>query len=134
MIQARIAIPSALPGGLAAEVGTHFGHCDVYTLVDLEAGQITQVSTLPRVPHEQGGCLAAVNHLAQNGVTVLIAGGMGLRPLMGFTQAGVEVYRATGIPSVDAAVKALINGELERFTPAFTCQGGQHHGEHDPQH
>ena len=134
MNQARIAIPSTLPGGLSAELGAHFGHCEVYTLVDLKEGLISQVSTLPCVPHEQGGCLAAVNHLAGNGVTVLIAGGMGLRPLMGFNQAGVEVYRGTGIASVEAAVKALVRGELERFTREFTCQGGQHHGEHEHQH
>ena len=134
MNQTRIAIPSTLPGGLDAGVGAHFGHCEVYTLVDLKEGEITQVSTLPCVPHEQGGCLAAVNHLARNGVTVLIAGGMGMRPLMGFNQAGVEVYRGTGIPSVAAAVKALVHGDLDRFTQEFTCQGGQHHGGHEHQH
>ena len=126
MTQARIAIPSTLPGGLAAEVGGHFGHCDIYTLIDLKDGQITQVGTLPSIPHEQGGCLAAVNHLATHGVTALIAGGMGLRPLMGFQQAGIEVYRGTGAPSVEAAVQALLQGSLERFSQESTCQGGQH--------
>ena len=127
MNQARIAIPSTLPGGLEAEVGAHFGHCDLYTLVDVKEGRIERVGTLPNVPHQQGGCLAPVNHLARNGVTVLIAGGMGLRPLMGFNQAGIEVYRGTENPSVDAAVKALIAGELPRFTREFTCGGGQAH-------
>ena len=126
MNQACIAIPSTLPGGLAAEVGGHFGHCEVYTLVELKDGLITQVRTLPSVPHEQGGCLAAVNHLAAHGVTALIAGGMGLRPLMGFQQAGIEVYQGTGAPSVEAAVKALIHGDLARFSRESTCQGGQH--------
>ena len=32
----RIAIPSVQPGGLDAEVGAHFGHCDLYTLVDVD--------------------------------------------------------------------------------------------------
>jgi len=127
MNQARIAIPSSYPGGLDAEVGAHFGHCDLYTLVDIKEGQIAQVSTLPNVPHQQGGCLAPVNHLAKNGVTVLIAGGMGLRPLMGFNQAGIEVYRGTENPSVHIAVKALIDGQLERFTRDHTCGGGQQH-------
>ncbi len=126
MNSARIAIPSTLPGGLEAGVGAHFGHCDLYTVVDVKEGQIAQVSTLPNVPHQQGGCLAPVNYLAQNGVTVLIAGGMGLRPLMGFNQAGIEVYHGAEAHSVDAAVKSLICGDLQRFTREHTCGGGQH--------
>ncbi len=129
MNAARIAIPSTLPGGLEANVGAHFGHCDLYTVVDIKEGRITGVSTLPNVPHQQGGCLAPVNHLAQNGVTVLIAGGMGMRPLMGFNQAGIEVFRGTEAPSVDAAVQAFIRGDLPCFTRDHTCGGGQHHGE-----
>ena len=123
MTKVRIAIPSTQPGGLQAEVGAHFGHCECYTVVDLEAGLITQVSALPSVPHEQGGCLAPVNYLAQNGVTALISGGMGLRPLMGFNQAGIDVFRGTDSANVEAAVKAFIKGELQAFTREFTCGG-----------
>ena len=134
MNEARIAIPSSHPGGLAAEVGAHFGHCDLYTLVDLKEGLITRVDTLPSIPHVQGGCLAAVDHLAAHGVTALIAGGMGLRPLMGFNQASIEVYRGGANPTVESAVKALIAGDLERFTREFTCGGGSHHAGHEHQH
>jgi len=127
MNEARIAIPSTLPGGLEAGIGAHFGHCDIYTVVDIKAGQVTQVSTLPNVPHQQGGCLAPVNHLAKNGVNALIAGGMGLRPLMGFNQAGIEVYHGAQAPSVGAAVNALIEGKLSRFSRENTCGGGHQH-------
>lgn len=126
MNQARIAIPSSAPGGLNATVGAHFGHCELYTVVDIKNGAVAEVSTLPNVPHQQGGCLAPVNHLARHGVTVLIAGGMGLRPLMGFNQAGIEVFRGSDAPSVEAAVQALLHGELAQFTREFTCGGHQH--------
>jgi predicted Fe-Mo cluster-binding NifX family protein len=129
MNESRIAIPSDLPGGLETAVGAHFGHCDVYTVVDIKEGQITEVSSLPNIPHQQGGCLMAVNHLAQNGVTVLIAGGMGLRPLMGFNQAGIDVFRGTESPTVDAAVQAFLRGDLPKFARESTCGGGHHHGE-----
>ena len=49
---------------------------------------------IPSCAHEHGGCLAPVNYLADRGVTVLLAGGMGMRPLMGFLQEGVDVYYA----------------------------------------
>ena len=123
-----IAIPSELPGGLESRIGAHFGHCDIYTLVRVANGQVEEVSTLPNVPHVQGGCMAPVNYLADNGVTVLVAGGMGMRPLMGFNQVGIEVFRGVAHPSVGAAVDAFLKGELPRFTREFTCGGGQHHG------
>ncbi len=119
-----IGIPSSQPGGLEAPFGAHFGHCDLYTLVDVENGEIKEVRTLPSVPHQQGGCLAPVQYLADNGVTVLLAGGMGMRPLMGFNQMGIDVFYAGNAPSVGAAVDAFLAGQLQKFTQEFTCGGG----------
>ena len=124
MNQARIAIPSSYPGGLDAGIEAHFGHCDLYTVVDIHEGQIAKVGTLPNVPHQQGGCLAPVNHLAKHGVTVLIAGGMGMRPLMGFQQVGIQVFHGGGAPSVGHALQALLAGALPAFGTEFTCGGG----------
>ncbi|HAY21351.1 MAG TPA: dinitrogenase iron-molybdenum cofactor biosynthesis protein, partial [Desulfobacterales bacterium] len=78
----------------------------------------------PNVPHEQGGCMAPVNHLARHGVQVLIAGGMGMRPLMGFNQVGIDVLYGGDTQTVGEALDALINGRLPRFTTEFTCGGG----------
>ena len=72
-----IAIPSALPGGLDAGMGMHFGHGEIYTIAEVEDGKVTSVRTLPPIPHQQGGCLAPVNYLAGEGVNVLLAGGSG---------------------------------------------------------
>ncbi len=119
-----IAIPSVHPGGLDAELGAHFGHCDLYTLVNIENGQVSQVSSLPSIDHAQGGCLAPVQHLAGNGVKVLIAGGMGLRPLMGFNQVGIEVYFGGGCRTVKEAVDSFLAGQLPKFTNEYTCGGG----------
>lgn len=53
MSTSTLAIPSALPGGLEAGMGMHFGHCDIYTIVQIEDGAIKSVGTLPNVPHQQ---------------------------------------------------------------------------------
>ena len=119
-----VAIPSNHPGGLESSLGAHFGHCDLYTLVKINDGRVQEIATLPNVPHQQGGCMAPVNHLAQHGVQVLIAGGMGLRPLMGFNQAGIDVLYGGGAQTVGEAVEALLKGRLQRFTQEFTCGGG----------
>ncbi len=121
---ALIGIPSTNPGGLDALFGEHFGHCDLYTVVDVEDGEIKEVRTLPNVPHEQGGCMAPVQHLAQNGVKILIAGGMGMRPLMGFNQVGIDVYYSGGAPTIGQAVQGFLDGQLQAFTNELTCGGG----------
>jgi len=123
-MNAVVAIPSSNPGGLDAEVGVHFGHCDLYTIIKLEDGEVKEVKTLPSVPHEQGGCFAPVQYLAQNGIQVLVAGGMGMRPLMGFNQVGIQVYYGGGAGTVGQAVGALAEGRLPQFTQEFTCGGG----------
>jgi predicted Fe-Mo cluster-binding NifX family protein len=119
-----VAVPSSHPGGLDAELGAHFGHCDLYTLVKIVEGKVQEVATIPNVPHEQGGCMAPVNHLAQNGVQVLIAGGMGMRPLMGFNQVGIHVMYGGDAHTVGEAVQALLSGSLSQFTTEYTCGGG----------
>lgn len=126
-MKAVVAVPSNFPGGLEAEVGAHFGHCDLYTLISLDQDGVGEVKVVPNVPHQQGGCLAPVQYLASQGVKALVAGGMGLRPLMGFNQVGIEVYFGGGKTNVGEAVQALIQGELPRFTQEFTCGGGGGH-------
>jgi predicted Fe-Mo cluster-binding NifX family protein len=119
-----IAIPSAQPGGLEAGLGAHFGHCDLYTLVAVENGEVKDVQVVPNVPHQQGGCMAPVNYLAEKGVQKLIAGGMGLRPLMGFNQAGIEVYFGGQVQTVGQAIDAILDGTLPQFGQEHTCGGG----------
>lgn len=127
MSSLTIAIPSEQPGGLEAQLGAHFGHCEIYTLVDVEDGTCNNVRVIPNVPHQQGGCMAPVQHLASQGVQVLIAGGMGMRPLMGFNQMGIQVYLGAGAPSIGAAVDAFLQGDLLAFGTHNTCGGGEHH-------
>ena len=119
-----VAIPSSHPGGLEAMLGAHFGHCDLYTLVTLEDQAVQSVEVIPNVPHQQGGCMAPVKHLADNGTRALIAGGMGLRPLMGFNQVGISVYFGGETRTVGEALSAFIQNKLPEFRQEHTCGGG----------
>lgn len=121
-----IAVPSANPGGLDSPLGEHFGHCDLYTVVTADNGRISRVEVVPNVPHQQGGCMAPVQHLADIGVNQLIAGGMGLRPLMGLNQMGIKVYYGSGAQTVGEAVQAMLAGELPEYKQEHTCGGGGH--------
>jgi predicted Fe-Mo cluster-binding NifX family protein len=126
-----IAVPSTHPGGLESPLGAHFGHCDLYTMISLENGSISRVEVIPPMPHHQGGCMAPVKYLAEKGAKILISGGMGLRPLMGFNQIGIEVYHGGNFRTVGDAVQALVEGKLAQFGQQHTCGGGggmQHMG------
>ncbi len=126
MSKTVLAIPSELPGGMDAGMGMHFGHCAIYSIVEIENGEVTGQSTLAAVPHQQGGCLAPVQYLAGHGVTALLAGGMGMRPLAGFNQMNIEVFFAGNCATVGQAVEAFAQNKLNRFSLEQTCGGCEH--------
>lgn len=124
MEEGRIAIPSMGPGGLDGERSGHFGHCDVFTMVDVENGQIKQVTTVPNQSHVQGGCMVPVNLLAEHNVKALIVGGIGMRPLVGFRQVGIDVYYDVERPQIRPVVEDLIAGKLPAIGDDQVCGGG----------
>ena len=124
-----IAVPSQFPGGLDAVMAAHFGHCEVFTLVTVCNGEITDVSVVPTPDHEHGGCMVPVRLLASLGVTSVVSGGMGQRPLAGFYQVGIWPLLASRCETVRAAVHDAQNGGLIAFEPAAACGGGHTHAE-----
>ena len=125
MENGRIAIPSTDKGGLDGQRSGHFGHCDVFTLVDVEGGKIKGVTTISNQSHVQGGCMVPVNLLAENKVNALIVGGIGMRPLMGFRQVGIDVYHDAARPEIRPVVEDLIAGKLPIISDDQVCGGGQ---------
>ena len=123
MARVRIAIPSDGEGGLDGIRAGHFGHCDVFTFVDLEDGQIKEVSTLANVEHMQGGCMVPVNLLAEHQVDALIVGGIGMRPLMGFRQVGIAVYHEDQRMEIRPVVEDMIAGKLMMIDDTQVCGG-----------
>jgi len=120
----KIAVPSNAPGGLEAGLSAHFGHCDAFTVVEVEGRDIKDVQVLPNAGHEQGGCMAPVMLLKGAGVDVLVAGGMGARPLAGFQQVGIQVFFHEGAPTVGEAVNMVTSGQARAFGQAQVCGGG----------
>ena len=121
----RIAVPSIEAGGINGQRSGHFGHCDVFTLVDVTAGEIKQVTTIPNQSHVQGGCMVPVNLLADHKVDALIVGGIGMRPLMGFKHVGIDVYYDVERQEIKPVVEDLIAGKLPLIAENQVCGGGQ---------
>ena len=124
MKNGRIAIPSVEKGGLDGQRSGHFGHCDVFTLVDVEEGEIKTVTMVANQGHVQGGCMVPVNFLADHNVNALIVGGIGMRPLMGFRQVGIDVYHDETRPDIRPVVEDLIAGKLPVIGDNQVCGGG----------
>ena len=127
MKNGRIAVPSLAGGGIDGKRAGHFGHCDVFTLIDVADGKIQAVSTLANQEHVQGGCMVPVNLLANNNVNALIVGGIGMRPLMGFRQVGIDVYYDAERIDIQPVVEDLIAGTLPMIDDTQVCGGGARH-------
>ncbi|MFT5728622.1 MAG: putative Fe-Mo cluster-binding NifX family protein [Desulforhopalus sp.] len=122
----RIAIPSNKPGGLEASRSDHFGHCDLFTIVDLDENkEVKEVSVIANGDHKAGGCMAPVELLHKAGITVIIVGGMGKRPMQGFAGVGIDVYFAdkNSVKVVGEAVEKFTNGKLPVMHTDQVCTG-----------
>lgn len=124
MALVRIAVPSDGQGGLEGLRAGHFGHCDVFTLVDVEDGAIKEVSVLANKEHVQGGCMVPVQLLADAKVQRLIVGGIGMRPLMGFKQVGIDVYYDGERRDIRPVVEDMIADKLPMIAENQVCGGG----------
>jgi predicted Fe-Mo cluster-binding NifX family protein len=124
MTTVRVAFPSEGSGGLDGRRSGHFGHCDVFTCIDVEDGQIKDISIVPNRDHMQGGCMVPVNLLAENKVNALVVGGIGMRPLIGFRQAGIEVYHDAERVEIRPVIEDFIAGILPKITDSQVCGGG----------
>ncbi|ACD95409.1 NifB/NifX family molybdenum-iron cluster-binding protein [Trichlorobacter lovleyi] len=106
----RVAIPVA-GGRLAA----HFGHCETFALLDIELHRrhLSGRQDVAAPPHEPG---LLPHWLAEQGVEMIIAGGMGQRAQDLFLQNGITVY--VGAPAVEPEllVQKFMTGSLSLGT------------------
>ena len=91
------------------QISDHFGHCESFKLFYTENGKITSQSNLPNPGHRPG---FLPNYLADQGVNVIISGGMGGGAIEIFNERKIEVITgATG--DAKDAVEAYLRGELK---------------------
>jgi predicted Fe-Mo cluster-binding NifX family protein len=68
--------------------------------------------------------MVPVNLLASHHVTALVVGGIGMRPLMGFKQVGIDVYHDSQRAEIKPVVEDLIAGKLPQIREDQVCGGG----------
>jgi len=88
----KIAIPLA-----EGKLALHFGHSKEFVIMHLNGSEIQDKQILEPPPHEPG---VLPKWLNDQGVDVVLAGGMGGRALSLFAEQGIKVL--TGVPSLPA--------------------------------
>ena len=83
-----------------------------------------EVTILENKEHVQGGCMVPVNILADAKVQQLIVGGIGMRPLQGFNQAGIDVYYDGERRDIRPVVEDMIAAKLPVIGEDQVCGGG----------
>ena len=109
----KIAIPLA-----AGRLALHFGHCEEFAFCDVDTENNTVVGTTRLEPpaHEPG---VLPRWLNEQGASVIIAGGMGMRAQQLLNQNGIEVVVGAPAEEPEALATAYLDGTLE--TGDNTC-------------
>ncbi|HKJ40748.1 MAG TPA: NifB/NifX family molybdenum-iron cluster-binding protein [Sunxiuqinia sp.] len=103
----KIAIPSR-----SDMVDNHFGHCEYFSIIEVDnQKQVTQKSAM--ATSKSCGCKSNLaEELAQEGVTLLLAGGIGQGAVSKLKLQNIEVL--TGFRgSIDEAIKQWKNNKFQ---------------------
>ncbi len=102
----RYAVP--VSGG---RLSAHFGHCEQFALIDVDEGQKQIIKKeLVAAPSHEPGLLP--RWLAEQGVSLVIAGGMGSRAQGLFQQNGIGVIIGVAEADPEQAVLSHLSGVL----------------------
>lgn len=104
----------------AEKIWPHFGHCENFNIFETENGKILTKISIPNPGHKPG---FLPNFLADYGVEVIIAGGMGGGAVEIFNERNVEVVVGAEGDSTEA-VAAYLRGELH--STGSICHNHEH--------
>jgi len=108
----RVAVPLA-----EGRLTSHFGHCASFALLDLEtvSKRVISREDVPAPPHQPG---LLPPWLAERGVGLIIAGGMGQRAQDLFRERGIEVLVGAPCEPPEVLALAWLEGNLQTGTNA----------------
>ncbi len=105
----------------------HFGHSKKFKIYEVQDGAFTKIYELPVVGSGHG---ALATMLKDEGVDILICGGIGGGAQTALAEAGIKVYGGVN-GGADPAVAAFVAGNLD-YDPNVKCDHHDH--EHDEGH
>ena len=107
------------------QIFQHFGHSENFKIYETEGKNIVRAKVIGTDGAGHSALAALFN---DNGINVLICGGIGNGAVAALSEAGIEVYSGAD-GEADAAVEAYLNGDLK--SAGVNCD---HHHEHEEGH
>lgn len=104
----------------------HFGHCDSFTFAEINPETKEILNIEERIPEEGISCQSA-SWISEQGVSKVLAGGMGGRPMMMFAQNGVEVVAGCPELPIKEVLEQYMANTLETGENACGGEGHDHH-------
>lgn len=118
----KLAIPSETDAGLQSIRSGHFGHTPYFTIVEFDDEMnILAAEPVKNIDHDQYGCGGVIQYALGLGIDAILTVGMGMPPLMAFTNNGVVVYSETQTPLVGDVAKLFAQGKVNRMSPEAAC-------------
>ena len=115
----KIAIPT-LDGKLCA----HFGHCETFSFAEINPETKEIIKIYSGAPEEGISCQCA-GWIAEQGAEIVLAGGMGGRPMMMFEQLGIQVISGCPELPIQEIVKQFLENSL--IIGENSCNHGEGH-------
>ena len=122
----KICIPTSV-GKLCG----HFGHCDSFTFAEINPETKEILTIEEKIPEDGISCQSAA-WISEQGVSKVLAGGMGGRPMMMFAQNGVEVVAGCPELPIREVLEKYMANSLE--TGENSCGGEGHDHAHCHHH
>ena len=123
----RIALACEDNQGLSGQMSQHFGRCPYYLIVDVEGHEIKGTDSVNNPYYNNHVPGKVPQFINEQGVNVMIAGGMGPRAIDMFTNLGIEVVTGA-IGNVGNVLQAYLGGEISGVEPcSHDYPGGHNH-------
>lgn len=116
----KYAVPCA--GGICC---AHFGHCQNFALIEVVAGTVSDPVFVDPPAHQPG---TFPRFLAEQGVGVILAGGMGVMAQNLFRENNIEVHLGVAESEPRSLVEQYLKGDLQ--AEGNRCNHGT--PEHEP--
>jgi predicted Fe-Mo cluster-binding NifX family protein len=116
---------------IGSRISAHFGQSTEFMILDADekSGKVTKNETMSTTPHNCGNLPGL---LADKGVSVVLAGGMGLGPRTAFQQRNIQVVLGVTEADPEKAVKSHLNRTL--ISGRNICEHGDTLCDHSEHH